>query len=416
MAILEKYREQFRIWKEQSSQEPHAWSVERKKYIDLLLSECLEDFWFLIKDNHPLFCSLFVASEQHLLFQNDVNLSEEALRQFCLSLPPYCEGNAFLKELFQEKAWDRIILDGLGNKPFSKSTDAAKKMVVDVSLRCMKVPAETFMMGALDREEWGHDDEKPRHEVTLTKGFHMGMYPCTQALYEHVVGENPSQVKASARPVERVSWCDAILFCNKLSELEGLEPCYDFPHSVKNQRDWMNQVEWNRNANGYRLPTEAEWEYCARAGQDTIYSGSDNLDEVGWYKKNSDQQTQPVGRKKANAFGLYDMSGNVWEWTFDTSFGKISTYPEKKTKYPKTPRTDPFVEPPSAIYSFLMGPETNRVTRGGSSQNIAQSFTFINTDKRTDYIFTGDICATTSLGFAQQIESPMLGCSHAKPT
>jgi sulfatase modifying factor 1 len=105
-----------------------------------------------------------------------------------------------------------------------------------------------------------------------------------------------------------VSWFDAVHFTNKLSELEGLDPAY----TIKG-----TDVSCNWNAKGYRLPTEAEWEYSARGGESFKYAGSSNVDEVAWYGGNSGRETHPVGQRKPNGFGLYDMSGNVWEWVWD---------------------------------------------------------------------------------------------------
>ncbi len=223
----------------------------------------------------------------------------------------------------------------------SKHEQTLRLQSID-SFHMVLISAGTFMMGASDRDTEAADNEKPSHKVTLTRDFLMGKYPVTQELWESVMGSNPSKFKGAKRPVEQVSWFSAIEFCNKLSELEGLEPVY-----TVNGRD----VTCKWNAKGYRLPTEAEWEYAARAGQKYRYSGSNNVDEVAWYKDNSGGETHPVGQKQPNHLGLYDMSGNVWEWVWDC-----------KGFYSGSPTVDPQGTASGSI----------RVERGGCWNRSAQ--------------------------------------------
>ncbi|MHB9294033.1 putative Serine/threonine-protein kinase Pkn1 [Hollandina sp. SP2] len=215
----------------------------------------------------------------------------------------------------------------------------------------VRVEGGTFQMGSAD----GEDREKPVHTVTV-QGFYMSKHEVTQKEWQEVMGTNLSYFKGSDLPVEMVSWYEAIEYCNKRSIKEGLTPAY--------QGSGDNMV-CNFRANGYRLPTEAEWEYTAKEGNKGgltyEYSGSNNLEAVGWYTDNSGSKTHTVGTKQPNTLGLYDMSGNVWEWCWDW-YGSYSSGSQ----------TDP------------RGPASgsHRVLRGGSwsygARNLRSAYRYFN--------------------------------------
>ena len=255
-----------------------------------------------------------------------------------------------------------------------------------IGMRMLKVPAGDFMMGDSECKEVrrmcadpysrtrqipckdrstvlkceGDADEIPRHKVTIGSAFWISHTEITQAQYFDVMGTNPSQFTSvllgrmtESHPVEGVSWADAIAFANQLSDMEGLSRCYSGDGEA---------IRWDTACKGYRLPTEAEWEYAARSGQSLRYAGSDDLKEVAWFIAGNQLKpreklinflgfkgledlkgvaestlgsTQRVAMLKPNAWGLFDMTGNVAEWVWDR-YG-AETYKRGEVSNPKGP-------------------------------------------------------------------------------
>ena len=220
-----------------------------------------------------------------------------------------------------------------------------------IGMEFMLIPAGEFKMGSPSSEEGRFDPEGPVHTVIIEKAYYLGKYEVTQKQWREVMGSNPSSFEGDDRPVEKVSWNDAQEFVKKLNEMEG--------------------------TNKYRLPSEAEWEYAARAGTTTRYSfGNDDSDlgDYAWYDSNSGSETHPVGQKQPNSWGLYDIHGNVWEWVQDPYHSSYDGAPIDGSVWES-------------------GSSSSRVIRGGSWSNyggrICRSALRFNAYPGASYDFLG---------------------------
>ncbi|MBR7029514.1 MAG: formylglycine-generating enzyme family protein [Bacteroidaceae bacterium] len=218
--------------------------------------------------------------------------------------------------------------------------DSTADMSLQEMLEMVEVEGGTFTMGATSEQgSDAYDDEKPTHQVTLST-FFIGKYEVTQALWQEIMGSNPSDFKGDLLPVEQVSWDDCQEFLRKLN---------------------ARKAEFGiTDGRTFRLPTEAEWEYAARGGKLSKgfkYSGSNNIGDVAWCDENSGNKTHPVGTKQANELGIYDMSGNVWEWCQDW-FGDYSSGAQTNPQGPASGSSRVFRG--GSWYYFALGRVSNR--------------------------------------------------------
>lgn len=248
-----------------------------------------------------------------------------------------------LSELWSWGAFDERLCAAVWDIPSEQIPQTFQpRLIPFVSQECF-IPAGPFSMGFEEMDAL--PCEYPKRIVTLSRDIYVTRFPITQLQYLVLTNKKPAHFQGGLRPVESISWFDAIEACNLYSLAMGYTPAY---HLNKD-----GTVRWDRDSNGYRLPTEAEWEASARADQSCIFSGGDDPHQVAWFAENSEGCTHQVGSKEPNNAHLYDMTGNVWEWVFDA-------YNEEA--YRHTPTSDPVVE--KGIY---------RVCRGGAFTSSDES-------------------------------------------
>jgi len=283
---------------------------------------CKNDFDNAIADNtkaiqlEPTNWSYFSSRALAYYFKKDY---DRAIADFETALkinPNHADSKEFLAKARQAKG-------------ASSTSNTQQQQPTQPSMVLIK--GGTFTMGSPASETGRNINESPQHQVTVNS-FYMSKYEVTQKEYREVMGtDSIDEFTGDNFPVVSIIWFDAVEYCNKRSQKERLTPAYTIeykedPNFIVDYQRIIRTVTWNKNANGYRLPTEAEWEYACRAGTTTAFNtGTSFSNNTGWYGANRGKYlTNPVGQKSANAWGLYDMHGNASEWCWDW-FGNYSS-------------------------------------------------------------------------------------------
>ncbi len=350
-ARIESFEVVFKEWfEEYASKNPEAYSTTLKN--QLIIARKYKELEFLAGNNKNTSDKEYVLNFEENLSKLGIKLGEKTIKKKTKSQKSGKETEAETKNEIETETAEPDKIETVEKKKITPKKQITSDMIF--------VDEGSFMMGNDNTVL----NEKPEHLVLL-KSFYICNHEVTQSEYLSVMENNPSVFCSNPvegelqenRPVEYVSWFDAIYYCNKKSIIEGLIPCYSihgetnpgsWQYSPHKGNDFIDTVNCNFEANGYRLPTEAEWEYAAKgAGKSKKckFAGSNDIDAVAWYSNNSEDKTHEVRKKSPNELGLFDMTGNVYEWCWD----RYDYYSSSDTKNPH-----------GALWA------SSRVLRGGS--------------------------------------------------
>ena len=292
------------------------------------------------------------ASQQE--FQGDIIQGVSALWQ---------EQPSFLGLLYAHDCLNHLILDIARHVNMAHISSSIHPKLLDILTQMVEVLPGRYNIGANAGDMSAWDNEKPRHDVRIS-GFAIGRYPLTQGVYSWIQGEGninsySKDDPPAAFPVQKLTWHAALQFCNRFSSFMGFANAYEIRKIHNPQGQSHLQIGWKSGANGFRLPTEVEWEIAARANTRYLYSGSNRATDVAWCVNSAAGRVQGVGQLRPNDWGIYDMSGNVWEWCWDGY--DSSAYAKRVQRMKQNPIPEPMLDP------HVEASGTRAIARGGGA-------------------------------------------------